>query len=185
MMRRAWALVLFALAGCGTGGEGCVTLAAGAPDWCLLPPAQGPVFEVLSEIELRQGEGSEIFLAQVENDPSSLSAALLTPLGQRLASVQWQGGRIARESVGGSRSFDPGALLALVQLARWPLTDLTRVARTQGLDFAEAENRRVLQDEKGRVLVQISANHAHLVIHLPQSKLALRIRDLPVVGEAP
>lgn len=185
---RGWASLLVlapALLACSAGDDPCVPLSASGASWCLLPPASAPAFSVLSQIELEVPTRSETLLAQVENDTQTLRAALLTPLGQRLALVSLRAERIERQAQSDAARPDARVLLVLVQLLRWPEEALRAQAQAQGLDFRAERNTRHLFDAAGRLLASAHCEQAQCQLGVPSLEMRLKLIDLPAPEPTP
>lgn len=161
MMRIGMALLLcIALAGC---DERCPTLPGGTP-YCLQAPSASPVFSVLQRVTFTTPERSDTLLMQIESGPQKLVLAGLTPLGQTLFTLQWDGQRTeANWAPGIKPAIEASALIALIQLAQWPQNH-----------------------ERGNIVIRRvgkQAPYERLHIELPDAKLQLDIETLP--EEAP
>lgn len=113
------ALLASLLGGCAVRSH-CPELMVPGMDYCLQPSAQvAPAYQV-QDVRLRFDGKEERLIAHVEIDAEGLRLVALSPLGQPLFSALYD-----NEAVVVARSvplpFDPGQLLSLVQLSRWPL----------------------------------------------------------------
>jgi hypothetical protein len=134
---------------------------------------------VLSEVILSHAGRQETLLVQVENDPQTLRAAVLSPLGQRLALVSLRAGQIESERAGLPGEPRIGALLAMIQLTRWPLASLVPALREQSLELLEVNGERRVRDAGGRLLASAECAEGRCRIALPELELSLDLRDLP------
>lgn len=102
------------------GSERCPTLPGGAT-YCLQPPALAPSFSVLQQIAIDEGERQETLLAYLENDPQRFMLVGLTPLGQTVLTVTWDGTHVTASGTPGVWSnMNPSVLVAVLQFGLWP-----------------------------------------------------------------
>jgi hypothetical protein len=186
MRRAAWLLLLWVIAGCAhLPPASCAYLDPAGHTWCLLDSATAPPFAKLTEVELVHGKGREHFIADIENDAGGLRAALLTPLGQRLALASFSAGRIARQPEGSRQTLDTAALLAQIQFLQWPESVLLPALREQGYRPRFEGGRRELHDAAGKLVMRASTEGEFTRIEMPEVGLVLVLRDLPESGGAP
>lgn len=183
-LRVAFGLSMAALVACSGEPEACARLSPAGPRWCLLAPRTAPSFTQIAQLRLLTAQGTDTLLVQVENDAHGLRAAVLTPLGQRLALVQFDGEKLTREVLGQGAPFDSAALLALVQLTRWPMEVLVPALRPSGLELGLEIDARVLRGTDGAVVARVTCTTNDCLIELPQLGMEMALRDLPHAGEA-
>ncbi|MGD8631171.1 MAG: DUF3261 domain-containing protein [Gammaproteobacteria bacterium] len=115
----AHALILVSLlTACGS--DRCPTLPGGV-NYCLQSPASGPSFSVLQQVVTGEGEQQETLLAFIENNPRRLALVGLTPLGQTVLTVTWDGKHIVASGPPGTGArIKPAVLVAVLQFGLWP-----------------------------------------------------------------
>ena len=115
----AHALILVSLlTACGS--DRCPTLPGGV-SYCLQPPASGPAFSVVQQVVIVEGEQQETLLAFIENNPRRLALVGLTPLGQTVLTVTWDGKHIVASGPPGTGArIKPAVLVAVLQFGLWP-----------------------------------------------------------------
>jgi len=98
----------------------CPTLPGGV-SYCLQSPASGPSFSVVQQVVIGVGEQQETLLAYIENSPQRLALVGLTPLGQTVLRVTWDGKHIVASGPPGmGPPIDPAVLVAVLQFGLWP-----------------------------------------------------------------
>jgi hypothetical protein len=98
----------------------CPTLPGGV-SYCLQSPASGPSFSVVQQVVIGGGEQQETLLAYIENNPQRLALVGLTPLGQTVLRVTWDGRHIVTSGPPGmGPPINPAVLLAVLQFGLWP-----------------------------------------------------------------
>ncbi len=113
------ALLLIALLS-GCGNDRCPTLPGGV-SYCLRSPASGPGFSVLQQVVIGEGEQQETLLAYIENSPQRLTLVGLTPLGQTVLTLTWDGEHFSANGPPGAWThINPAVLVAVLQFALWP-----------------------------------------------------------------
>lgn len=180
LMRHHVFLLIALLAGCGS--ERCPTLPGGV-SYCLQPPASGPSFSALQQVLIGEGEQQETLLARIENGPERLTLVGLTPLGQTVLTLTWDGKHIAATELPGLQPhINPAMLVAVLQLALWP-QDAVRAGLPDNVVWQDDANGGQLL-RRGESLLTIhrtgqTAPYETLSIALPSAKLILNIRTLP------
>lgn len=141
----------------------CPTLPGGT-QYCLQAPSTSPVFNVLQRVTFTTPERTDTMLMQIESSPQKLVLAGLTPLGQTLFTMQWDGHRTEASWAPGIKPpIEASTLIALIQMAQWPQNG-----------------------EPGNIVIQREGKQApydRLHIELPDATLQLDIQTLP--EEAP
>jgi hypothetical protein len=98
----------------------CPTLPGGV-SYCLQSPASGPAFSVVQQVVIGEGGQQETMLAYIENNPQRLALVGLTPLGQTVLRVTWDGSHIVASGPPGiGPSINPAVLMAVLQFGLWP-----------------------------------------------------------------
>jgi hypothetical protein len=98
----------------------CPTLPGGV-SYCLQSPASGPSFSVVQQVVIGEGERQETLLAYIENNLQRLALVGLTPLGQTVLRVTWDGKHmVASGPPGMGPAIDPAVLVAVLQFGLWP-----------------------------------------------------------------
>lgn len=167
------------LAGCGS--ERCPTLPGGV-NYCLRSPASGPSFSVLQQVVIGEGEQQETLLVQIENGPERLALVGLTPLGQTVLTLTWDGKHIAAKGPFGVQPHvNPAVLVAVLQFALWP-QDAVRAGLSGNVAWENSATGGQLI-RRGESLLTIrrtgqTAPYETLSIALPPAKLILNIRTL-------
>lgn len=124
--------------------EHCIWLAAGS-SWCLRGPAELPDLTLVQQVEARHSDRTERFIGQLEIKGSTLTLAALSPLGQRLFLLRDDGRRLRYEAYAPlAGRFEPGYVLADLQLAFWPLERLEPSLAAAGLKLEERDGVRTL-----------------------------------------
>lgn len=171
----------------GCGGENCPTLPGGVA-YCLQPSASGPEFSALQQVVLEVNGQREILLARIENSKQRLAFVGLTPLGQTVLSLTWDGQRTRASWLPGAQPrIEPAALVALLQLALWP-ADATRRGLSPEAEWVKNGNGLRLSVD-GRSLVEIDrtgegAPFDTIAISLPTVRLRFDITTLPEENDA-
>jgi len=98
----------------------CPTLPGGV-SYCLQSPASGPSFSAVQQVVIGEGEQQETLLAYIENNPRRLALVGLTPLGQTVLRVTWDGKHIVASGPPGmGPPINPAVLVAVLQFGLWP-----------------------------------------------------------------
>jgi len=98
----------------------CPTLPGGV-SYCLQSPASGPSFSAVQQVLIGEGKQQETLLAYIENNPQRLALVGLTPLGQTVLRVTWDGTQIVASGPPGvGPSINPAVLMAVLQFGLWP-----------------------------------------------------------------
>lgn len=173
-------LLIVILTGCGS--ERCPTLPGGV-SYCLQSPASGPNFSALQQVVIGEGEQQETLLAHVENGPERLTLVGLTPLGQTVLTLTWDGKHIAVNKPPGMQPhINPAVLVAILQLAMWPQDAVHSGLPDSVVWKDDADGGHLLR--RGESLLTIhrtgqTAPYETLSITMPPAKLILNIHTLP------
>jgi len=105
----------------------------------LLPPVVGQVSEsVLQSVKAAVGNETHDLLVQIESTEQYLVMVVLTPTGNRLATVKLENGTVSSEQLPVlPDAFQAGQLLAAYQLSLWPLDNLNKALQGQGVSISE------------------------------------------------
>ena len=185
-MSRGWLRGLFLAAsclpvivGCASVDSRCATL-PGRIGYCLQTTEGIAPFDAQQQIDMVIGDKRETLIAQVESDASGMRMAGMTPLGQSLVQLSFDNREVASD-MSLAKSLAPASLLALVQLARWPV-ERVRNGLTSGVTVEESEaERRFFRD--GRLVLRVRytlgrAAQGDLAISLPEAGVELTIVNL-------
>ena len=116
------------------------------PAWEPLPPhTLGRTLAAQQRVQARLGGHRRVFDAAVEVNRQGLQVVLLTPLGQRVASLRYNG-RVLRFEKGAAApdSFPPAMMLEAMQMIYWPAAVLNGRAGAGGWRIEEQRRRRVV-----------------------------------------
>lgn len=183
------------LAACGSDGARCTALPGGAR-YCLQTSAGLPPVDVQQQVDIAFGglDGRrETLIAQLEADADGVRFVATTPFGQKLLQLS-DDNRELRVDLSLARGLDPVLLLALVQIAGWPVERVRAgLAPTlEVLEVFETEGvRRVIRDSRdGKDLVVVRYTrglppHGDLRIELPTASVELTITNLDSVFPPP
>lgn len=156
MMRCALLISLALLAGC---DEHCPDLPGGG-QVCLQAPAAIPAFNALQQVVITSPDRRETMLMQIENTPQQLALGALTPLGQTLFTMRWDGSRAqASWAPGITPPFDASLLIGLIQMAQSPT-----LPQVDGVAIRREGSR---------------PPYDRISIELPAARLRLDIQNLP------
>ena len=98
----------------------CPTLPGGV-SYCLQSPASGPSFSAVQQVVIGEGGQQETLLAYIENNPQRLALVGLSPLGQTVLRVTWDGEQIVASGPPGmGPPVNPAVLVAVLQFGLWP-----------------------------------------------------------------
>lgn len=152
----------------------------GGPVYCLQATDGVPPFHVLQDIRIRRGDLDERMIAQVEVDPGSMRLAGLTPMGQRIFDTRFDNRAATSDSIAGDR-FDPRVLLALVQLANWPLERVAQGFASEIRIEQTGFERRFLRGEE--VFLEIARtgrapHYSTIEIRIPMAELTVTIETI-------
>lgn len=145
---------LLLLGGCRTPSSGPIWLGRGVP-FVLRPPSEGPKLFTTQEVIFQLPEGrEERLLTYMENDSDRLSIVASSPMGQTLFTLQLRQGIVTLDArVPLPKGFDPRLLLALIQIANWPLDDVRKGLKADALIQDEGQVRTLRL--KGRTLLTL------------------------------
>ncbi|MCE1229694.1 MAG: DUF3261 domain-containing protein [Firmicutes bacterium] len=170
------------LAACRPPAHGPVYLARGVP-FALREPRSGPTFFASQEVRFQFPDGrEETLLTTVENTSEHLSLVASAPMGQTLFIVRLQGGEaLVEKRVPLPSLFDPRLVLALVQLANWPLEEARR-GLDESLSLQETgQVRELRRRDKTLLILQREGPappYAKVTLELPPQSLKATITTL-------
>lgn len=168
------------LAGCGE--ENCPALPGGIA-YCLQVPASGPRLAALQHVVIEANGHREILLARIENGDNKFVFVGLTPLGQTVLTLTWDGKQArAAWPPGMQPRIEPAVLVAMMQMALWPV-EVTRRGLPSHADWREDAGRLRLSVD-GRAVAEIerrgpAAPYDSIALTLPVAQLVLNITTLP------
>jgi len=142
----------------------------------LQPP--GPAFFANQLVTVTLPDGSEQqLLCTVESGPEALTVVASTTLGQTLFTASLKGGRcMVEKHLPLPSQADPRMLLALVQLAHWPLEPL-RQGLQGDLELREDGLTRTLL-KGGKPFLRLNREGRSQTLELPDYQIRARISDL-------
>lgn len=149
---------------------------SGAPEFQLLPPAEGPAPVLLKQkIELQAGERQAQFLVVARYDRERLRLAILLPAGQRLLTLDYDGEILLQENFA---AFDlPGReMLAIMQFARWPESSLRRHYRASAgwQVIVNAPERRLLTDSVDALTITYRPAELQIDNHIKEYRVIVQ-----------
>jgi hypothetical protein len=135
-----------------------------AKDLKLLPPAEVSAAVLLKQkLSLQFGGKQQQFLVVARFEPQRLKLVVLSPIGQQLLMLDYDGEALVEESFS---SIDlPGReILAIIQLALWPAQSVrNNYPEKEGWLLEIGDERRVLQGA-GRMYLKVSYEEEKLII---------------------
>ncbi len=164
------------LVGCAATPDHCLPLPEGGR-YCLRP-VQAESISRLQMVAARGRGIDERSLFQLENDGNSLRLAGMTPMGQGVMTVIWDGKTLRSESVFGERVSRMGLpLLALVQWMTLPQQEVIRGIEGERAYWINRERERLLVMDGSPLMVErASANGT--VVRVPAAGMELTFTPL-------
>lgn len=168
------------LAGCGDGH--CPRIAEPLR-YCLQAPALAPAGHSLWATTVDTPAGGATLLLRVRSDARQTTLIGLSPLGQTLFSLRWDGARVDAAGslpAGLDNGFSPAAWLGLLQLALLPMAT-SAAGLPPGLRWVAADNGAwTIQDAAGQsLLARYEATPATaLRIALPATATTVELNPL-------
>lgn len=173
-------VLLLTLSACIGGDPHCPRLPGGGR-YCLQPAPELHI-SMLQKTQLRFGDQQLTLLTRIENDAAGMRFVGLTPLGQTLMSVSWENGILTAALPPALQSkVDPALLLALVQIAQWPSSqvrvglepawELTETPRGRHLRLTETNN--IMLDIAWEGDISSAANANKITIRAPDAGFRL------------
>ena len=159
----------------------CPTLPGGV-SYCLQSPASGPSFSVVQQVVIGEGDRQETLLAYIENNPQQLALVGLTPLGQTVLRVTWDGKQIVASGPPGmGPPINPAVLVAVLQFGLWP-PDAVRAGLPDNVVWKEGATDGQLT-RQGKSLLTLrrtgqAVPYDTLSIALPPAELLINIHTL-------
>lgn len=163
LMLRVLALALLLLTGC----SAQQAMLATATELKLLPPGEGPAPLLLKQkVSLLTGQREQQFLLVARFDDRQLRLVVLSPGGQRLLTLDYDGEELMQQSFA---AFDlPGnEILAIMQFASWPQASLRRhYPEFEGWRVEiDPGERRLLTEFGSALTIAIRADELHVNNH--------------------
>lgn len=181
MKRTLSVLLIVASALMGCGEDNCPTLSGGIA-YCLQPPATGPMLSALQQVSIQWGERREVLLARIENGPGGLVFVGLTPLGQTVLVLTWDGDRVRATWPPATRPpIEPAVLVALLQIALWPVEAIRPGLPAVVVMEESGSERRLARDARTLLSVRRTDQEApynSFAIELPAAGLSVRVTAL-------
>lgn len=173
-------LITALLAGCGE--ENCPALPGGIT-YCLQTPGSGPKLAALQHVVIEANGHRDVLLARIENGNDKFVFVGLTPVGQTVLTLTWDGKQArAAWPPGVEPRIAPAALVAMMQMALWPV-EVTRRGLPRHAVWQEDAGRLRLSVD-GQAVVEIerrgqTAPYDSIALALPAARLGLNITTLP------
>ncbi len=172
-------LLCACLAACGDDNPRCPRLPGGGR-YCLQTTAQTLPFDVQQKLDITFNGRRETMIAQLESDALGMRFAGMTPFGQKLIQLDFDNETIKAVTFPG-KGFDPALLLALVQIASWPLDGVQA-----GLDDSTVAEeghgqRRLVRNGKELIVIGYTRGHpphGDMFIQLPEAGVELSVENL-------
>jgi len=155
--------------------------------YCLQPTTSMVPFEVQQKVEATIKSHHETMVTEIAVSAKGMQMIVLTPFGHQLVHVSYNNDE-AKALVSPDSRLDPAMMIAMTQLALWPV-DSVRKGLNSPLRLEEsAGKRRYFANDKLVLEVQYAdaitpANKFQL--SLPSVELKLDIETLPEVESAP
>ncbi|MEC4726860.1 DUF3261 domain-containing protein [Shewanella sp. D64] len=164
----------------------CVALASDV-SYCLAPiPAADQIRSITQQVSIQVDGAHHELLTQLELDKLNLTLVGLAPLGQALFTLTYDGTSLSsQQSMLLGDEFKAEYLLALIQLAYWPVEDVN--LHLQGASFIEqacnAAQCRTLYASETEDIMQISYDQqdpwqAEINLAIPSAKFKLKITPI-------
>jgi hypothetical protein len=175
------AAVLLA-AGCADSDPRCASLPGGGR-YCLQATTGIEAFDVQQSVAILFEGRRETMIAQLEADADGVRFVGLTPFGQKLVQLSFDNREVKADTVSATR-FDPALLLAIVQIAMWPI-ERVRDGLDDSMTISESESEReIARDGKRIVIVKYTRDRpplGDLSIGFPEAALEFAITKLDLV----
>ena len=180
------ALSIGCIVGCSGDGSRCAAWPGGAR-YCLQSTAAMAPFDAQQRVDIAFDGRHETMIAQLESDAAGMRFALTTPFGQKLLQMDFDNARVRVETPS-LPGLDPLVLLALVQIAAWPV-DSVRLGLAGSAQLIEAQDidappiRRLARDGVELVTIKYTRGRPPLadqLIVLPALGVELSIENLDV-----
>ena len=172
-------LVLIAVSACNSGDPRCTNLPGGG-SYCMQETSVLPPFDVQQKVEAVFNGRHETMIVELEVDKDGMRFAGLTPFGQKVIQVSYDNREVIAQVLPDAR-LEPTLLLALLQLALWPV-DSVRAGLDEALVLDERDGQRhILMN--GNVVMEVSytgdrAAYGDMHIVFPSAKLELDVKTL-------
>ena len=164
----------------------CVALASDV-NYCLSPiPADAQIRSLTQQVSIQVDGSHHELLTQLEQDKHNLTLVGLAPLGQALFTLTYDGNSLtSQQSMLLGDEFKAEYLLALIQLAYWPIEDVN--PHLQGATLisqpCNAAQCRTLYANEKEGIMQISYDQqdpwkAVIQLAIPKAKFELKITPI-------
>ena len=164
----------------------CVAL-ANEVNYCLAPiPANSQIHSLTQQVSIGVDEEHHELLTQLELDKQQLTLVGLAPLGQALFTLVFDGSTLSsQQSMLLGDEFKAEYLLALIQLAYWPMEDVNSYLQGASLvsQACDAARCRTIYASQNKEIIEISYDQidpwrAVIELAIPQAKFKLKITPI-------
>ena len=164
----------------------CVALASEV-NYCLAPiPAGTQAHSLTQQVSIRVDGAHHELLTQFELDKQNLTLVGLAPLGQALFTLTYNGNSLnSQQSMLLGDEFKAEYLLALIQLAYWPIGDVNPYLQGAQLigQACDAAKCRTLYANGSEEIMEISYDQqdpwqAKIKLAIPKAKFELKITPI-------
>lgn len=164
----------------------CVALASEV-NYCLAPiPANSQIHSLTQQVSIGVDEEHHELLTQLELDKQQLTLVGLAPLGQALFTLVFDGNTLSsQQSMLLGDEFKAEYLLALIQLAYWPVEDVNPHLQGASLvsQACDAARCRTIYANETQLVLEISYDKidpwsAVIELAIPQAKFKLKITPI-------
>lgn len=160
----------------------CVNL-MGNGRYCLQPTTTVAPFEVLQKVDATLKKRHETMISNIAVNGEGMQIIILTPFGQKLAHVRYNNVE-AKAVVSPDSRLDPTLMIAMIQLALWPVDSVRKGLGEPLLLEETVGHRRYLAKDK--LVLDVSYANAmapanKLNLSFPTVGLMLDIETLPEI----
>ncbi|MBW8185676.1 DUF3261 domain-containing protein [Shewanella nanhaiensis] len=164
----------------------CVALASEV-NYCLAPiPANSQIHSLTQQVSINVDEEHHELLTQLELDKQQLTLVGLAPLGQALFTLVFDGNTLSsQQNMLLGDEFKAEYLLALIQLAYWPMEDVNSYLQGANLvsQACDAARCRSIYASETQEIIEISYDRidpwsAVIELAIPQAKFELKITPI-------
>jgi len=177
----SWMLagLLLALSACNSGDPRCTKLPGGG-GYCLQSTSALPSFDVQQKVETLFNGRNETLIVELEVDQDGMRFVGLTPFGQKMLQMSYDN-RVVSAQVLPHARIDPVLMLAMLQLALWPVESV-QAGLDEGLVMGEqGRQRELLMNGKRVMAVSYTGDrvpYEDMHIEFPSAGLELDIKTL-------
>ncbi|CAG0961271.1 hypothetical protein MTYP_00742 [Methylophilaceae bacterium] len=175
----AGVLIITTVTACIPHDSRCAILPGGG-QYCLQDTNQIAPFEVQQKVDIAYKDHRETMIAYIEIDSQNLDFVGLTPFGQKLVHVNYNNQQAKAIALPDKR-LDPALMVALLQLALWPV-DSIRSGLSSRLIVEESDRQRLILDGSKLVMniryADSSVPYRQLQISIPAVGMELDIVSL-------